>query len=129
MTDLRDHWGNGAIVELDGKLFWDRALMGEEDWIGDRYEELLGAEKAEGQWYVPVECGAYRECLDCATSYSKLNCDGGLAEILKDKEDGTYKVLVEMGCWTDYHWEYGAEGDGESALEVLERVEHIQEVE
>lgn len=39
---------------------------------------------------------------------------------IKEMNDGWYELLVEMGCWDSYCYDYGCyEGDGDVVFEVL----------
>jgi hypothetical protein len=59
------------------------------------------------------ECGVFD---DSISIYPKIT---------DELEDGAYEAVIELACWTDYHYEYGLEGDGESAIQIIKRIGDI----
>ena len=43
-------------------------------------------------------------------------------EITEKLDDGVYEAVIELACWTYYHYMYGLQGEGESAIKIIKRI-------
>lgn len=124
---LDSFWGMEDVEERDGKLCWKkeaneglvsliREFDAEDLGVTGDIDTVHGAYKDCGVWFIEEECGSF----DCSLD----NLEDRIKEL--NLEDGVYKILVEVGCWMEFHHEYGNEGNGDIAAEVIERVGDLE---
>jgi hypothetical protein len=119
-----DSWAKDSVEEINGELVWKQddfiLIESEEDSDEENGNEVKGAYKEpldNNNWYMLEGCGSFNDSLECAINFSTR---------IKEP-DGVYTALIEMACWTEYHYEGGLEGEGESEIKILDRVGDIEE--
>lgn len=130
IRSLNEYWGKDMIEEINGELFWKEesniglfnTFLDEENnrKVEETDRKIIDAFKENNEWFINEECGSFDESI-CNAMYND--------NIIENKtfDDGIYNAIVEMACWTEYHHEYGAEGDGEGVILILDKIEDIQD--
>jgi hypothetical protein len=120
VKELYQSLGDNFLIEKDGKLYFNH-LHGDSDFPCIELEdgsckyssEISSAYKVEDTWYIQDTCPIYHDSLDSLLYKSKIK------STLDNLSDGTYYVLIELGCWESYHYEFGCEGEVEGDILVL----------
>jgi hypothetical protein len=111
---VSESWYNNSVEEHDGILYW-KSYFGDNALYEVLHDEsdgkVRGAIKEEGVWFVDEECSSFSEAVYEA-----------IGEFIEESKltKGTYKLLVETGCWTDYSYWDGYEGDSASNVILLQ---------